>query len=746
MLRLVCFWLLLCPLAVYSQPTKQQRPKVSLTLSGGGAKGLAHIGVLQAIDSAGLKIDLITGTSMGAVVGALYSIGYTGNQIDSIARSINWDVIFSSKPELDRISFDQKLETEQQNLELKIKNRKVQIPSGLIESQELWLLLSELLFPVYDRYEFNEFSIPFKCIATDVLTSEAIVHDRGNLVLAVRSSMAIPSVFTAIDLAGRKLIDGGVVRNFPVRDAKAMGAELLIGVNVSAAKLSPEDLNSALAILYQTAFISSSSDFEEEKKLLDKFIELDLGPYSAASFQSSDSILEIGRQTGLEHFAYFKRLADSLNAIELVPFNDCRLPHFEKYLVRGIEFEGLERTTRTSILARLGISSGDWITPKLLSDRIREVYSTRLYKSVIYTADPHPEGGVRLKFRVVEHAPVGFSAGLHYNTFANISLLGNYRVVNWFTDKSETTFRLNLGDNIRFSAKQEQYIGKRLGNKFTLLFQHDRIFFPFYEGFRQVQLYREFRTIFSARYDRRIGTERMVGGGIQYESIFWRPRLATPVELRPNLKFAQAFFEYNMSSLITQNFPERGQHTQLRVEYLFNQRPSFTRTQGDSISRFDESILSYRPYFRISWRLEQYEMLSGRFSTGWRTLGGLNLSTTEQFQFHNLWNLGGHYSIFRNQIPFAGFRDYQFHSDGVAMLQGQLQYRALKDFFIIGRGNVGLFDLHRYSIALPERIPFLWGASLSMGYRSPIGPVDVSFNYNITDQTVSGQINLGWWF
>lgn len=725
-------------------PTK--RPKVGLTLSGGGAKGLAHIGILQAIDSAGLSIDYLTGTSMGAVVGAMYAVGYSGNQIDSIARSIRWNSIFSPKPDIERIPFDQKLAAEQQAFELKIKDRKIQIPSGIIESQELWLLMSELFLPVYDKYEFSEFSIPFKCVATDVLSGEAVLHDRGNLVLAVRSSMAIPSVFTAIDMGDKKLIDGGVVRNFPVRDAQKMGADILIGVNVSQAKLPPEELNSALSILYQTAFISSSTDFNEELKLLDLFIDVDLGPYSAASFASYDSILEIGRQAGLRYYPYFKRLADSLNAISYRAFQAERLPDNKLFLVRGIEFEGLERTTRTSLMERLGISTGDYVSAQLLNDRVREVYSSRLYKSVIYTAEPHPEGGVRLKFKVNEHAPVGLMAGLHYNTFANIAILGNYRVANWLTDKSETVFRLNLGDNIRLLASYEQYLGKRLLDKLSLHFQHDRVFNPIYTDFRQTQLYREFRTLLTLRYDRLLGDERMAGLGISVEDIFWRPRVATSLEIRPNNQFVRAFYEFNRSSLDTRSFPESGMLSQYRAEYIFNQKASYTEIRDGSETIFDPDTLNFRGYLRGFLQIEQYVKLSGRWSTGWKVYSGVNFTTTENFFFHNQWNIGGQNSLFRNQIPFAGLRDYQFQTNGFASIQGQFQYRALDKFFIIGRGNAGIFDLHRYSIAIPERIPFIWGAALAAGYRSPLGPVDVSLNYNITDQSFSGQINLGWWF
>ncbi|MBA4320210.1 MAG: patatin, partial [Flavobacterium sp.] len=206
---LICF----CFLLLSVSSLWAQRPKVGLVLSGGGAKGIAHIGVLKAIDSAGLKIDYVTGTSMGSIIGAMYATGYSGNQIAKITEKLNWDELLSSKPIYKDVSIDEKDEFGQYSAEIGIKDRKPQFATGLIDSQELWLTLNEMFLPVYNIKDFSKFNIPFKCIATDLSNGNPVVLSDGDIVTAVRSSMAIPSVFTAVDYEKTKLVDGGIVRN-----------------------------------------------------------------------------------------------------------------------------------------------------------------------------------------------------------------------------------------------------------------------------------------------------------------------------------------------------------------------------------------------------------------------------------------------------------------------------------------------------------------------------------------------------
>ncbi|MFN3528570.1 MAG: patatin-like phospholipase family protein [Bacteroidia bacterium] len=721
-----------------------QRPKIGISLSGGGAKGLAHIGVLQAIDSAGLQIDYIAGTSMGGVVGALYAVGYSGNAIDSIARSIDWNVIFSGMPDINRIAADKKKENEEQNLEIRIKDRRIEIPSGMLESQELWLLLSELLAPAYNIKNFDELSIPYRCIATDLLTGDAVVHQGGNLVYAVRSSMAIPSVFTAIDLEGRRLIDGGVVRNFPVMDVRDMGADLLIGVNVSAAYIPPEQLNSAISILYQTAFLRSSEDFKNEINLLDLFIDIDTGPYSAASFNSSDSILAIGRAAGALYYPHFKRLADSLNAIYPNHFRQNRLPDVDRILIRGITVNGLEHTTRTAFMEKLGLAANLAYTPGEISDAVREVHASRLYRSVTYEFIPNEAGGASLHFNVQEFPPIGLTAGFHYNTFSNIALIFNLRFTNLLTDKSESSIRLALGDNSHLLLKQEHYLGKRLNNKLSLRAQFDRVFLPEFRDFRQRQLYKEQMASFTLRYDRLLGRSRMTGMGIRYEVASWRPRLISSANTSADNSHFKAFYHYRRHSLPTLSFPSRGVFTDLQGEYVFNQRPFLSVQRADGLEQI-YSGSGLNPYFRMQWRFESYIPFSDRSSWLLHSMGGINFTTTDAL--FDFFNVGGQFQLFRNQIPFAGLREYELQNNSFGMVQAGFQRQLASRVFLIAKFNGGATGLHLLSKPeFTDALVFVWGSSAALGYRSPFGPIDVSLNYNITFNSWVGLLNIGWWF
>ena len=173
--------------------TVAKRPKIGVTLSGGAAKGLAHIGILKAIDSAGLKVDCITGTSMGGIIGGLYAIGYSADTIEKIARTIDWDLMLSNQSSLRSIYIEEKEEYSKYVVELPWVNNKFRLPGGLLQAQELWLKFSELYFPVFREKDFSRFSIPFRCIGTDVGSGEAVVMKEGEIISAIRSTMASAS-------------------------------------------------------------------------------------------------------------------------------------------------------------------------------------------------------------------------------------------------------------------------------------------------------------------------------------------------------------------------------------------------------------------------------------------------------------------------------------------------------------------------------------------------------------------------
>ena len=217
-------------------------------LSGGGARGAAHIGVLKELERQRISVDYIAGTSIGAIIGGMYASGMTTEDMEQVLRNTDWDDIFKDHPPRRDSSMRRKFDDRifQVNKELGIKDGKVKLPSGFIQGQKLQLLLDKLFLPVADIQNFDELSIPFRAVATDITTSEAVVLDRGSLATAIRASMSVPSVFATVRHQGRILVDGGISNNLPVDVVRKMGADVVIAVDIGTPLLKRDQLESAV--------------------------------------------------------------------------------------------------------------------------------------------------------------------------------------------------------------------------------------------------------------------------------------------------------------------------------------------------------------------------------------------------------------------------------------------------------------------------------------------------------------------
>ena len=246
--------------------TDAKRPKIGLVLSGGAAKGFAHIGLLKVLEEVGIQPDYITGASMGSIVGGLYALGLNAEQLEQIALSQNWELVLSNKVDLESINILEKKNFDSHFLSLHYQDGKFLFPQGLIEGQYLSLVLARLACSSHLIDDFDDFPTPFRCVAVNVLDGEVVVLDKGFLARAQRASMAIPTVFTPIELDDKLLIDGGVIRNLPAQEAIDMGADILIGAYAGAGPTTKDDLKTGIDILVQTSFLYSIADTKEQIK------------------------------------------------------------------------------------------------------------------------------------------------------------------------------------------------------------------------------------------------------------------------------------------------------------------------------------------------------------------------------------------------------------------------------------------------------------------------------------------------
>lgn len=300
--------------------SQKGRPKVAVVLSGGGAKGVAHIGALKVIEEAGIPIDIVCGTSMGALIGALYSVGYSTEFLDSLVRSQDWAALLSDRTNPAHLTLRQR---EEQNTYAVIRGLGGGQPQrgGLIRGRNLDMLFRDLCAGYLDSIDFNNLPIPFACIATDIVTNKEVIFHNGHLIQAMRASMAIPGVFTPVRIGDMVLLDGGLRNNYPADVAREMGADIVIGISVQDLMTRSEDINDVGAVMGQLISINSRNKFTDNIKLSDIFIHVDVSGYSAASFTNAsiDTLLRRGEEATRSLWSQLLALRRN-NHIDSIPY------------------------------------------------------------------------------------------------------------------------------------------------------------------------------------------------------------------------------------------------------------------------------------------------------------------------------------------------------------------------------------------------------------------------------------------
>ncbi|UYQ94394.1 patatin-like phospholipase family protein [Chitinophaga horti] len=661
--------------------TGARRPRIGLALSGGGAKGLAHIGILEAIDSAGLKIDYIAGTSMGSIVGSLYAIGYPADSIEAMARRIDWTALFANQPPLTDISFEEKDEFNRYLIEVPFEHGKPKLTSGMITGEQLWLELAKLYYPVKDIKDFSCFNIPFKCIATDVATGEMVTLDSGELVSAVRASIAIPSVFTAVKIGDRKLVDGGVVRNFPTITAQDMGAEYIIGSNVSSGLRPAEELITPLDILYQLGFYKAAEDFGKARKITDLYIDHPGKKFTAASFNNAEAIIEEGKRRGREYYPVFKRLADSLNAIqEAPPVTGPRLPYAHDIELTTISVKGLKHSDENFFMGRLGLESGGCYRSEDLREAVMNVFGTRFYKQITYDLVPEGMGRYRM-LMTVEETPLTYVKGsLHYNTYSDIAANINFTRRNFLIPNSRSFLTIGISESPRFKAEYFKYLGNKRNVGFGLNMHYEDNPLNIYSNFDREQVYRN-KYFGAGALMQVMPTRNMsLGGGVRIENLRLKPKIANYIQMRGDVWQYNAHFNFGVNTLNRKMYPTSGMDVQLETGYIFGHRPDFAAYEDGRELPVDTLELSFSNYQRIVAKMNYYIPLGYRGALQLSVNGGVNFDYNQSLV--NAYLLGGLNPFTRNNVPFVGIYEGEVISPSVVATQMGVQYEVYKNLFL----------------------------------------------------------------
>ena len=715
--------ILCCFFFIVNSWAQQQtvRPKIGLTLSGGGAKGLAHIGILKAIDSAGLKIDYITGTSMGAVLGALYAVGYSGKEIEVLCKNMDWDVLLSNQIPLRALSMEEKNQYSRFALDLPYINNKIKLTTGLIQGQELAIKLSELFFRVYNTSDFNNFPIPFQCMATNLETGDLVVLDSGNIVTALRASMAIPSLFNAVSIDDTKLVDGGLVRNFPVKNVKEMGADITIGSNVSGGLSTKDKISNPIDVILQMAFFKEASDFREEIPLTDLYIYMPLPKYNMGSFSSTGEIITIGDETGKSYYPQFKKLADSINALGTVQLKKEKTVDTKSIYIVSHDATGLKKTTRPFLTHLMDFYNSRYYTATQISKKIQRAYGSRYYNSITYTLRPLSGDSASIIFNVEENPGTFVKAGLHYTIFRGINVNVNITTRDFVIPNSRSIFSLSLGESIQLETEHLQYLGRKKNVAAIPGFRIDRVNINTYKDFKKDGAYRQtyYRTYFNLQNS---GSNKIAAGiGTSFDLILLTPTTKSVFEAKGRFSSFKSYAYLNYNNLDQTYYPKKGSKINTEFGLVYDQRPKLSIVQNGQPA--GTSTFNFNNYTRLTVDGSFFIPVRSRITILSEIQAGINF-TNDPNVFNNF-NIGGISGNFRNQVRFAGLQEATVNSATVAALQVGMRYTLFNNIYIIGRINGLLKDFSTERNATSTK-SFLSGYALTFAYKSPIGPLELS--------------------
>jgi len=714
-------------LLITAAGSAQERPKIGLALSGGGAKGLAHIGVLKVLEELDIPIDYISGTSMGAVIGGLYAIGYSAKEIEAIATDADWLALFSDRTDRRTINMEQKLWDGRYITALPIRNRRIQLPAGLVAGQQITRLLGRLSVHVHNIHDFRDFPIPFVCVATDIVTGEAVVLDHGFLPEVLRASMAIPTIFTPIKLGDRLLVDGLLTRNFPVEDVQRLGADLVIGVDVSAPLHDEEELQSFVNIIDQAVSFMSVSTTLQQRERCDVLILPEVEGLSVLDFADVGGLIELGETAARKMLPQLQVLADSVGDLG----RRNRQTNFvaaDSISVREVIVRGLKQIPKSMILRELEMRVPARFSLQDLEEAVDRVYGSQLFERVTYEVESNG-GGNTFILNVVEREQHFFRFGLRYDSSKEASVLLNAAFRNLLNKSSFLNLDFKLGREVFAEAHYYQHLGllRHLGSRFRMNYSDEFLdLFGAEQRLARINL-KTFMaealvgSIFSIR------TAFSVGLRSEYTDV--SPQIAATDTLSFK-SFNLPVVNVNVVDTFDQAyFPARGVRLYLKNEFASN--------RFGSDASYTRHFIDFRAVVPVSARVS----LSGEAAAG--------LTTGSEVPLQKRFILGGMDTPAlllekgASNLTFVGYKSQELLGENLQFLQLGLQVELIPDVFVLGRINAGnVFDDFRIDFN-PHRFKF--GAGLTLGALTPLGPVEFSL-MSSRRHPVMTHLNIGFKF
>lgn len=737
---------LTCGLRAEAQ-TVMSRPKVGLALSGGGSLGMAHIGVLKVMEEAGLRPDMISGVSMGSIIGGMYSIGYSPDSLYSILKNTDWNLILSNNISENKVIFPEKYNFDNSAMSLPIASKKIRLPSGLINGQQIESMLSYYAWPSARISEFSKLPIPFICLATDIRTIGIVDFTHGYLPDAMRASMAVPSIFTPVVMDTAVLIDGGLLRNIAIGELKDMGADIIIGSYTGFHPYSADELESMTGILKQIGFLNSVNDYSEQKKMADVVIEPYLKGFSSTVFSNVDSIVQRGYKAALPFRDYFAKIADSLDNIGPQPALNNLLGR-ESYKISRIDITGNDVYSDNQIAGVLDIRPGDLIDKDMIKEKIELLYGRAWFEKVKYRLIPENDSLV-LNIECVERPNTILYGSVHYDNTLGPGIMLNLSSRNFLGTRNTTDINSYISEFYRIRLKNTLFIDKNQKFGLTASLFADNTMIPVIT--LRDEMGQTHRRNFSlgASLDKTVGLNNMMSLSVKFESLDHIPKYISSTGLeRITYNHWTAEYLYQLNTLDNKHFPNTGNisHLLLGTSKLFSGDVKTSKYNKTYSQEYPEDFLFKRAY-NISGSFRHY-IPAGRNSTLSLSASGLITFTEDSVVSPNdYFYLGGITSTTARSLPMTGFHPNEIITDKLACLGVDADIEIAGNLYLSIMTDIAV----AHETGTDTKLSYLAGYGAGAGYMSVVGPVKIGVMYGLSStrrylNRIKGYISLGYSF
>lgn len=707
-LKIFLFLFLLTSQSLVAQPP--HRPKIGLALSGGGAKGIAHIGVLKALEELGIAPNYITGVSMGSIVGGLYACGYSADSIEKIFLAQDWNLMLSDKIFESDIFFDEKKSFRNELMEFSFKNKKITPPGGLVQGQHITEMMNYFTFPFAHIQNFDSLPISFLTLATDIETCKPTLIKSGNLSEAMRASMAVPLAFAPVEIDSLLFVDGGMTRNFAVEELKKMGADIVIGCYTGRNLYKKNKLKSATNIAAQIASFSGYYDAKNQIHLIDVFIEPEFGKLNAADFNKIREMVKIGYEETLKHKDSLKKIAEIIS-----PKKIKQIKELKKIVIDSIKIIGNKTISNKQILSNIALERGDIVDRDVLKEKIKKLYGLYLFKKIGYKLVATKNKKHNLILICNEKNKNNINTSIHFDTYSNFGVNVTYINRNLLFAKSRLLVEAYFSKYFQARANYTLYFGKNnfLNTKIGVEYTKSKI--PALLIDREKSRYDniDFNSFialnFTPNYNHNIGLLTNI------EHVVFNSPLNIPRKIKKIIyKNFTIDLAYDFNNLDNYYFPKKGFDLSFKISYgmPFFYKYDYKNDSLDSVlpksalKNFDKTVFRGRAFFSI--KNLTFE-------------GRLNLVFSSEANIINTYSLiGGIENLNRNSLPFWGFHANEFVSQNAVGVGTSLRYNFIKKI------QAGVhFDFYLMEDPNQFREDIGFGTGIDVGYNSRIGPIKI---------------------